>query len=384
MSQISDPLYDYGKLYSGVAPYNACLPESIEEVQAIVLQAQNDSTAVRVRASGHTFNGCSLPRSGETLLRTNNLDWFRFEQRGSVTVGAGAVVWDIRDLVEEQRFDMPVYNGGWAGPSLGGYISAGGFGKGALSEEHGGLWENILSITLVDGLGTIHTIERSDERFKWLFGCYGQLGIVVEAKLMLIPNHPAAVLTYPKGSEGKIPRRQVEDPRDNDQQNSSQGKILFWFSLLISPEQEPQAWREVAAFCERHQGIIVPDGGWAGPVMNGDSIGYHYNINFHNFNPPLLYPRDEKFIVMGVMSFLTVSHHEDNVAILDIETDFIDLAIRNGFKLYLQAENIGRSINYKDYYSDPVFERFEQLKLEFDPNHLINPGVVFLREDSVE
>jgi hypothetical protein len=384
VDQKSEALFDYGKLYSSTTPYLVCYPDSIQQVQELIRQCKTDSGSIRVRASGHTFNGCTLPRTGETLVRTNDLNWYRFEERSTVTVGAGALVWDIRDMAAEQNLDMPVYNGGWAGPSLGGYISAGGFGKGSLSDVHGGLWENILSITLVDGQGEVRTISRGQEQFKWLFGSYGQLGIIVEAKLKLIPNHPSAVLAYPKGSSGRIPRVQEEDPAENDRQVPATENILFWFSLLISPDQEALAWKEMTEFCRRYPGIVVPDGGWAGPEMNGEPIGYHYNINFHTFNPPLVYPIDESFIVMGVMSLINIHHQDNNDVILKIETDFIDIATRNDFKLYSQAENIGRNVDYKNYYSDVIYNRFKTLKIDFDPSRIINPGVVFSEADFLE
>ena len=383
VEQVSDPLYDYGKLYESHAPYKVSFPASIDDVKQLLEAARQDSSSIRVRASGHTFNGCSLPQHGEVLLRTNNMDWYRFEERGTITVGAGALVWDIRDLAEENGFDMPVYNGGWAGPTLGGYINSGGFGKGSLSDKYGGLWENILSITLVDGLGKMHIIDRSDDRFKWIFGSYGQLGVLVEAKLKLLPNLPAAILAYPKGMQGNVPKRQQEDPSDNDQKSAEQENILFWFSLLISPEQESHAWRELEAFCHRYAGIINPDGGWAGPKINNETIGYHYNISFHNFTPPLLYPFNERFLVVGIMSFLKINQLDKNEAILAIEANFIELAIENNFKLYLQAENIGRNINYREYYGDLVFDRFEELKHEFDPKYMINPGFIFPRKGSL-
>jgi hypothetical protein len=375
-NQIVEPLYDYGKLYSSNTAYRVYYPCSAVELNHVVEKAHGEKLKIRVRASGHTFNGCTLPNKDELLIRTNDLDWYRFEERGTVTVGAGALVWDIRDLVETQGFQLPVYNGGWAGPTLGGYINAGGFGKGSLSDIHGGLWENVLSITFIDGKGRSHTVERSDKLFKWIFGSYGQLGIVVEAKLKLIAKSPLSLLCYPKGVEGKIPKCQQEDPKDNDKPKSVIESILFWFSILVAPSQEELAWSELSAFCDRHQSII-PSGGWAGPIKDGEPIGYHYNINFVEFNPPLVYPKDEKFIVMGIMSFLDIDSNSSNSSILEIEADFISLAIKNNFKLYLQAENIGRTINYKHYYGDAVFERFQQLKDEFDPLRLINPGTIF-------
>jgi len=374
------PLYDYGKLYSSHVDYSDCYPSTSEKVIEIVKECYKNKRRIRIRGSGHTFNGCTLPTKDELLVRTDNLNWFRYEGDSSITVGAGALVWDIRDLVEESGFQMPVYNGGWAGPTLGGYINAGGFGKGSLSETAGGLWENIISITFVDGTGEIHTIQRDDKIFQWLFSSYGQLGIIIEAKLKLAPTNPLSLMLYPKDFKGRVPKIQIDDPKDNDFPQSEREKILFWFSLLISKDQEKDAWQAMLDFTIRNQQII-PNGGWAGPVSKGQHIGYRYDIKFHTFNPPLLFPKNNDFIVMGVMSFIEIDHQDDNSDILKLEADFIALAKKNNFKLYLQAENIGRNIDYQEYYGKTVYQYFKDLKERFDPLHLINAGNIFPIED---
>jgi len=373
ISQADEALLDYGKLYQSQSSYSVAYPDSIEAVQRLI--TDNQTRPIRVRGSGHTFNGCTLPRAGELLLRTDHLDWYELGQKNTIVCGAGALVWDIKDLVDDYGYKLPVYNGGWAGPTLGGYLNAGGFGKGELSHEYGGLWENVLEVAFVDGLGTLQRVSRDDDEFPWLFGAYGQFGVVVELTLPIIPDHPLAALTFPKGETGQIPKRQAEDPKVNDARQGTVENILFWFSILITPEQEADAWIAMDAFCQRHSNVIEPDGGWAGPIRNGEPIGYHYDIRFHEFNPPLVYPHQREFIVMGIMTFLDVA--TDNDSILDIEKDFIALAEAGDFKLYLQAENIGRNVDYRQYYGDEVFEQFKTLKQRFDPKGLINSGLVF-------
>src|SRR3546814_14173787 len=56
----------------------------------------------------------------------------------------------------------------------------------SISELHGGFWEHVLSVTLIDGNGRIREIVETDENFPWLFGSFGQLGVLFEAKLRLL------------------------------------------------------------------------------------------------------------------------------------------------------------------------------------------------------
>lgn len=376
---VTTPLYDYGKLHASAAPWLQAVLDGVDGALALVLAARERGLGLRVRGSGHTFSGASLPRAGEVLVRTQGIDHYAFERPGTVRAGAGAMVWDIRDLVRDHGYDLPVFNGGWAGPTLGGYICAGGFGKSGLSETAGGLWENVNWVRLIDGRGALRTITRSDPAFRWLFGGYGQLGLIVDAELALIPYaERRADPVYPLSMSGRIPRRQTDDPRLNDAVPTTQDqKRLFWFTLLVSPAQEASAWAGLLELVRRFPGELVPDGGWAGPELDGVPIGYHYVIRFHEFNPPLVYPRAETFFVVGVMSLLHSGEARSNARVREIERAFNAMARERGLLLYLQAENVGGALDLDAYYGDDVMSRFRALKHEFDPADMFNRGVVF-------
>jgi FAD/FMN-containing dehydrogenase len=313
-------------------------------------------------------------------------------------VGGGAIAWDVRDLAAAHGLLMPVYNGGWAGPTIGGYVAAGGMGLRvppadrerwlamepsaerppllSISETYGGFWEHVASITLVDGTGDIQEIGYDDPAFPWLFASFGQFGVCVEARLKLI-SEPGA--TYPLGTSGRVPRVQAEDPAVNDNLPSAQGdRILFWFSYMVSVDQEAAAWKEIAGWVERHAPFLSPQGGWVGPVIGGAPIGYRYLVTHRRFHPPLLYPRGEDFVLIGLMAtFDRVGTHATDEKILALESDFVTTAQRHGFRLYPQAENIGRGLDYAAYYDVATYATFQQLKKRFDPDGIMNPGVVF-------
>jgi FAD/FMN-containing dehydrogenase len=395
------PISDYGKLYTSWATHFVCRPQSAAEVGALVADARTRGCAVRVRGSGHTFSGATIPRAGELLMRTDRLDYFLFEQQGTVTVGAGALAWDVRDLTATYGLAMPVYNGGWAGPTIGGYVAAGGMGLRvppaerdrwlavsppageerpplpSISETHGGFWEHVAAVTFVDGTGAVHHVTDDDELFPWLFASFGQLGVFVDVRLKLLATPDAD--PYPRGVGGRVPRVQTDDPAVNDLPPSSRGeRILFWFSYLVSAEQEASAWTEIGAWAERHAPFLTPQGGWVGPAIGGEPIGYRYVVRHRRFHPPLLYPRGEDFVLMGLMTtFAGVGTTEADDRIFALERDFIDIARRRGFRLYPQAENIGRGVDYATYYDASTYTTFRRLKAQFDPDGIINPDVVF-------
>jgi FAD/FMN-containing dehydrogenase len=248
----------------------------------------------------------------------------------------------------------------------------------SISEAHGGFWEHVDSVTLVDGNGELRVVDAEDPDFPWLFGSFGQLGVMVEVRLRLIVN-PTGGDDYPLGLGGRIPRVQHDDPAINDRPPPDEGEpLLYWFSYLAAPEQEAAAWKALREWVRRHRSFLHTQGGWVGPKVHGEHIGYRYVVRFRKFNPPLLYPRPESFVLMGVMAlFQAVGRPAMDERILKIEGEFIDIARRHELRLYPQAENIGRTLDYSEYFGPEIFSSFARLKEKFDPRHLINPGVVF-------
>lgn len=391
---------DYGKLYASWDSHAVRAPRDAAETSRIVSDARDRRVSIRVRGSAHTFSGATIPRDGEILVRTNQLDQFVFDRPGSVRVGAGAIAWDVRDLAATHGLLMPVYNGGWAGPTIGGYLCAGGMGLRvppadrerwlampeatrppllSISETHGGFWEHVASVTFVDGTGTIHEIDEQDDVFPWLFANFGQFGIVTDVRLKLIVQLDHKQEHYPLGLSGAVPRVQTDDPIVNDNLPKPTGDhILFWFSYLVSTAQEDAAWEELRGWVERHRPFLTPQGGWVGPRINGEAIGYRYLVTFRRFHPPLLYPAAEDFVLIGLMAtFRGVGTLAVDEKILELERDFAGIAFKNGYRLYPQAENIGRGIDYASYYDRSTYAAFQQLKQRFDPDGIVNPGVVF-------
>jgi len=179
------PLADFSGLRAGAGVFCEVAPRTAEAVADIVRAAHERGAPLRIRAQGHSLNGATLPAASELVLATRNLRQVRFEAPGTVTAGGGVVLWVLQRFLRRRGFDLPVVNDGYPGPSVGGYVAAGGFGP--RSAEHGGFWDNVLGIRLVDGRGELLAVPASDERFPWLFGAMGQLGVVVEAQLAIVP-----------------------------------------------------------------------------------------------------------------------------------------------------------------------------------------------------
>ena len=129
---------DFSGCHSEAAAFCQVAPRSVDEVCQILSRATERGVPIRTRAQGHSLNGSSLPRPGELSLSAENFRVIRFDAPGTVTVGAGVVLWILQHFLRRHGYDLPVLNDGYPGPSVGGFMASGGFGP--RSAQFGGFW----------------------------------------------------------------------------------------------------------------------------------------------------------------------------------------------------------------------------------------------------
>ena len=351
---------DFSGLRSSAAGYEEAAPRAIEELCRAVRQANARGVPVRVRGQGHSLNGSSLPAEGELLLRTTELRHVRFDARGSVTTGAGMVLWILQRLLQAHGFDLPVLNDGYPGPTVGGYLAAGGFGP--RSSLHGGFWDNVLSITLIDGRGDPRELSASHPQFPWLFGSMGQLGIFVEATLAIVPLAGAA--PYPQGVRLYAPRL-VE--RHVPLQFAPKGdERLFWFTLFVPDEQLAEAQSELLALEARHREALR------------FAERYCYPIRYRGRVAPLVYPEPRHFTATGAWGWLADAAAPSLERLYAFDRDFMALAqSRPLWRRYIQSELPSGRDAYERCLGAARYEELRRLKSELDPRSLLNRGSVF-------
>ena len=382
-------LTDYGKLFVSSSSYATIRPRGVGEAVRHWRAALARGDRLRVRGGGHGLGGYTLPRAGETLVRTGGLDHYRFEAPGTITVGGGAVLWDVRDFVAGHGRELPIYNGGWAGPTVGGFVSAGGMGlrvapedrvDGAslvsISERHGGFWAHVAKIKLIDGHGRVREFADGDAVFPWLFASMGQFGLILEVTLRLL-SAPDAVGEIPAGP-GRIPVSNPVEPGETDALPPAAGADWrYWFSALVPVEAENAAWETIGTWWRTHSGPFRAIGGWVGPIAGGEPIGFRYRVLRKAPTPPLLYPRDEDFILMGVMAICGgIGTDAAEARLIQAERAFATAVRERGWSLYPQAENLSRSLDFESYWGVERWSRFRELKDRFDPDDRVNRGEV--------
>ncbi|WP_437329382.1 FAD-binding oxidoreductase [Sorangium sp. So ce381] len=361
---ISGPISHYGGLRQSAETFCEIAPASSAEIADALGTAYRHGVPVRIRGQGHGLNGASLPGAGELLLRTERLGDVRFEAEGTVTAGGGAVLWDVRDVVERHGFTVPVVNDGHAGPSVAGFIAAGGFGPG--SSLHGGFWENVAAVTLVDGTGRLRRVGRGDALFPWLFGAMGQLGVVAEATLELVPRDRADPPPYPTGSgaarEVVAASRELKGPGPDEYERDEQ---LVWFTLFTPGKRLAVAQARIAALEAAHAGLLDYRRRYAYPIRQRRPV------------PPLVYPRDEPFFAVGSWGALRLPPGDAAGPLRAYAEELTRHAVELGCRRYIQSEATWDVDAYRACFGDETYEALRKLKAQHDPALLLNRGAVF-------
>jgi hypothetical protein len=345
----TEPLHDFGGYHPCAGAYFAAEPRDAAGLEEVVRAAFERRLPIRVRGHGHSQNGSSLPRAGEILISTAAWEQYRFERPGTVTVGAGAVVWDVNALLKRRGFRLPVCNDGGAAATVGGFVSAGGFGAG--SAQHGGFWEAVDAIRLVTGDGRRLECGTGDALFPWLFGSMGQLGVVHEAVLRI---HPAAgEARYPGGEAGVVPRSEPHP------------ETLFWYVVFAPAAQNEAVRGALLELAKRHGRVARP------------RALETYPLPFGRFNPPLVHPLQESLVAVGLWVEPPDPFVPNWDAYRDLERDFAALVRSHpSYRRYAQTELLYEDFRWEGYLAPEVLEGFAAWKSRLDPAALLGRGVL--------
>jgi FAD/FMN-containing dehydrogenase len=384
------PLSDFGLYHVAHEPYLEAFPETLDDVIALVHRARDEGRRICVRGGSHSLHGGSVPRSGELLLRTERLRAYRFDSPHTITVGGGASLWDLHDMLARFGGRLPLVNNGSAGPTVGGFIAAGGLG--ADSDVRGGFWSNVPSLTVVDAHARVHRVTRDDPRFPWFFGALGQLGVVVEAELDVAPwdfhelldrrfegstrgmdpgsvphrvppPERPGVLALPVGTAGLVERiHEVHEPRATLPGRMSADEMTYWVTLMAPVEREPEAAAALEELRARHAESIA-----FLPV-------FRYAMAHRGLVAPLVFPSPVDFCALFLWGKVPIGTAAGRRAVEALEEDFGALVLARGLHRYHQTEWVGPRFDLARYYGDAAWAHFGALREAHDPGGLFLGG----------
>ncbi len=357
-------VYDVGGVFSSDTNYYEFHPTNTAAVSVVTKHCYSLSKKIRVRGKGHSMNGSSLPKNGELYLVTDKLNKCWRVNDSIVEVEAGVSMQSIRNWLRHYGRDLPVINDGGAGPSLGGYISAGGIGEG--SWLYGGFWENVEEVTLVDGTGTVKIIKKEDAAFKWLFGSAGQLGIITKAKLKTIRFSKVPLRELPDRSTITEEWAVLSEGQHTSHEFIYKGeKIVFWLNIYApwTDKDEAMEFSHSIRVQNQQRTVLQPDCIW--------------KISCFKFVPPLIYPKSEDLICIGVWGYIPVNKGKEEARqyLIDMENGFMkQIMADRKYRRYIQTEIVSKEIDYRSYLGAEIYDEFKKLKFAFDPKLILNNG----------
>jgi FAD/FMN-containing dehydrogenase len=350
---------DYSQLQGTAHCYLETYPNTTKEVATLVHIAYQHHIPIRTQGAAHSQNGTSLPQPFELLIHTTHLKRIVFRHMDRITVDAGLPIALVNQILEEHSsFFLPVTNGGGIGPTVGGYIAAGGIS--AQSSIYGGFWEQVQAVTLVTGFGNIVHLKKSDPAFIWLFGSMGQLGIITQAELAIMPSLTQP-FQYPFNQTLSIPYPSTDG---HYWATTSSLKPLHWFNVFVTPDKQQKAVQHLHLLQKKY------------PLALHYFPLYQWTIAKFGRIPPLIFSPNQRFIAMGIWGQHRAGAHS-LTQLKQLEKEFSQLVISEHYQRYIQAELSHSPETYKHYFPAPVYTEFKKIKAKLDPWSLFNPNSFF-------
>ncbi|KAJ3214824.1 hypothetical protein HDU67_001151 [Dinochytrium kinnereticum] len=168
-------------------------PNTTEQISAIVKEAALSFKKVKALGSQHSANDIICTDGIAVSLSAFNKIWID-EPSKTVVVGGGAYLYQVLDALEAKGLMLPHFPA-FGGITVGGAIATGAHGS---SLKHPStISDQIVQITLIDGLGRLRVIKNCDPDIDVVRVHLGLVGIITEVVFKAVPNYKVTVSTYP-------------------------------------------------------------------------------------------------------------------------------------------------------------------------------------------
>ena len=327
-------------------------PKNEEEISQIVRLSIANKYSLIVRGFGHSMNGSSVPKEDEILIRTNYFNSFRILDDSNIEAEAGISVFDLKEEIEKLGYQFPFVNGGGRGPSLGGFISAGGIQVDP--NGNSGSWNFIEEIHFINGKGAHVITKKTDELFSYLFGSMGQFGVITKVKIKLADAH--------KKTFSKILQKKIIIPYEKDKTIDNKDSFLSWIGVFYPEAKNGIAQKEMDNLFSEYSDIFT------------FYRNQEYSFSYKGVFTPLLYPANENFRAYEIQ-FYTKPSVLKTKRFHDFQTKYSKLVSGKNYKRYAQAEILLPDFSYANHFDSNVFAKFSELKKQHDPHYIFGKKI---------
>ncbi|HRP69429.1 MAG TPA: FAD-binding oxidoreductase [Turneriella sp.] len=352
-------MHDWGKLFQTEVSFCESFPKTEGELQRLLQTADSKNISVRIRGRGHSMNGSTLPRQGELLIVTENLRQYNWQSKEFIRVGGGISIYALQQWLKARGFSLPVFTD-VLGPSVGGYISASGISLD--SQKYGGFWNNVNRVRLVDAKGEMYVLTPKDKDFKWLFGSMGQLGVIVEADLKIVPYKKPRF----RQEIGIIAESLVAGPKGQPRDTEYESSHLVWFTVIAPIEKKSELMTDLLNIKAKYSDAInyIPE--------------YIWPVRKLNFTPPLFYPENRELICIGIWGMPKSDNLNNNKFLFGISEDISNLITQKKYyRRYIQSEVYKTKIDWREYWGEKIYSEFLQITKLYNPKGNLNQNCIF-------
>ena len=175
---------DYGH-YVHNMPLGALFPKSVMDVQKAVRYANSKHLKLTMRGTGGAAYGQSQVNAG-IVIDSSTLSHIAWVTADSIDAGPGALWKEVAEFTTTRQMTPPVVPDSLY-ISVGGTLNAGGIGE--TSYRFGAQVDHVVELDVVTGAGDLLTcsLSRHAELFHMVLAGMGQCGIIVRARLSLVP-----------------------------------------------------------------------------------------------------------------------------------------------------------------------------------------------------
>ncbi len=391
----------------------------------MVSYANEHGLKIGMRGQGHSRYGRALVEAG-IVIDSSGLKNVRVVDAENADAQPGASWREVAQVTLAKGLTPPVMVF-TPQPTVGGTLSVGGLGF--TSHRHGAQVDNVTELDVVTGVGRLVTCSASVNRelFEMTLAGLGQCGIIVRARLRLVPAPSRALLRLfsyrDVNAYVRDQRRAMEEGRFDYQGGQALRDESGWTFKLVgarfyappeapnpegmaaglgferAEEPAPTTYWDLLTVEPQYSASLSPQPPSPRPAltmlvpasaveelvpalltMPADSAGFErfgfYPFNTRRFTRPLLKMPSEE-VVFGLWVITRTAPADDPAALtamLASNRKLLEAMERLGGKRYPGHSPFFSGADARNHYGPDTWSRFEAAKKEFDPKNVLTPG----------
>jgi FAD/FMN-containing dehydrogenase len=407
------------------APIAVLRPGSVHDIVRMVAYANQHGLKIAMRGQGHCLYGQAQVEGG-IVIDSSTLNAVRWQGSNALDAEPGALWGEVVKTALAHGLTPPVVPDALI-LSVGGLLSVGGTGE--TSYRSGAVVDHVLELDVVTGAGELMTCssEGNNELFRMTLAGLGQCGIIVRARLHLVPaptDVAMRTLTYDDldtllSDQARLATVEALGPLGGGLIREADGRWRFvlragtfltqpddganppsWMAGLQFKAEAPAARMSYWEYLDRQTAgiaaakasgkpspslaLMLPDSAvqpFLTHVLSTPeaSIGIWRIESFPMITARFTQPLHK--IPGGPMAFTlrlqrrsSAEHAPDHEAMLAANRTLLPRMRTVGGKIYPPFAPILSRVEWQEHYGPETWQHFAAAKKRFDPNNVLTPG----------